>query len=228
MGAKKLSCLRNRLRASFVGPHYEKMVKVKICGITNLEDAQTAVDYGAEVLGFIFYPKSPRRVTVRTVKEITRALPPFVLTVGVFVNETVETIRKTVQQCGLSLVQLHGDESPEFCDRLDFRAIKAIRVSGPEDLKRIQDYKVQGVLLDSYHPDFYGGTGDPIDWKVLQSLSIDKPVLLSGGLTPENIRQAIQTVSPYGVDVCSGVEEKPGKKSPEKIKLFIKNAKEIL
>ncbi|MHB8483804.1 MAG: phosphoribosylanthranilate isomerase [Nitrospiria bacterium] len=204
------------------------MIKLKICGMTNLADAQMAVLYGADALGFIFYPKSPRRVMVQTVKEIIQALPPFVTTVGVFVNETVETIRETVQQCGLSVVQLHGDESPEFCKRLGFRVIKAIRVSGPEDLKRIGEYDVQGILLDAYHPDFYGGTGMPMNWNNLRGIGGGKPVILSGGLTPENVQRAIQTVSPYGVDVCTGVEESPGKKSPEKMKLFIKNAKETL
>ncbi|MBI1820732.1 MAG: phosphoribosylanthranilate isomerase [Nitrospirae bacterium] len=202
------------------------MVRVKICGMTSLADAQTAVLYGADALGFIFYQKSPRGVSVQKVKEIIQALPPFVLTVGVFVNETAETIRETVRQCGLSLVQLHGDESPEFCGKLDLRIIKAIRVSRLEDLKRIEEYDVQGILLDAYHPDFYGGTGRTMDWKVLQGIGKEKPIILSGGLTPENVRQAIQTVSPYGLDVCTGVEEKPGKKDPEKIRLFIKKAKE--
>ena len=201
------------------------MIRVKICGITNLADAQTAVLYGADALGFIFYQKSPRGVTVQTVKEIIRALPPFVVTVGVFVNEMVKTIRETVDQCRLSLAQLHGDETPEFCGELNMRVIKALRVSGPEELKRIQDYEVSGILLDSYHPDYYGGTGAAIDWQILKSFSKEKIIILSGGLTPENVRQAIQTVSPYGVDVSSGVEEKPGKKDPEKVKLFIQNAK---
>jgi phosphoribosylanthranilate isomerase len=201
------------------------MVKVKICGITNLEDAKSAAEVGADAIGFIFYRESPRYIPVQKAADIIRAIPPFVLTVGVFVNETPEIIHEAVKRCSLSLVQLHGDETPEFCRSLNLRAIKAIRVFKEEDLNPIDSFPVEGILIDSYQPGQFGGTGMAINWKILKGISKNRPVILSGGLTPQNVEEAIETVSPYAVDVSSGVEKEPGKKDREKMKQFIQNAR---
>jgi phosphoribosylanthranilate isomerase len=204
------------------------MVKVKICGITNLEDAKNAAEVGADAVGFIFYKESPRYIPVQKAADIIRAISPFVLTVGVFVNETPEIIHEAVKRCSLSLVQLHGDETPEFCGSLNLRAIKAIRVFKEEDLKPIDAFPVEGILVDSYQPGQFGGTGLAINWKILTGISKKKPVILSGGLTPQNVEEAIKTVSPYAVDVSSGVEKEPGKKDREKMKQFIQNARGMI
>lgn len=201
------------------------MVKVKICGITNLEDALAAVEEGADALGFIFYPKSPRYISFQKAGEIVSSLPPFVSTVGVFVNEAEETIRQAAGEAFLSLIQLHGEESPEFCKNLGLRVIKAIRLSRTEDLNRVKTYSVQGILFDSYHEDQYGGSGKSFNLDLLRGFSAEMPVIVSGGLTPENIREVLHQVSPYAVDVSSGVENSPGKKNREKMKRFIQNAK---
>ena len=190
-------------------------VKVKICGITNLADASTAVELGADALGFIFAP-SPRQIAPQKVREIIRAIPPFVKTVGVFVNETPATIREVRRHCGLDLVQLHGDESPVFCDELMPYTIKALRIkaeSSPQTGRAYQG-KVRALLLDTYSKEKAGGTGKTFDWNL--AIKIKKmgfPIILSGGLAPSNIVAAIHTVRPYAVDVNSGVEECPGKKS---------------
>lgn len=201
------------------------MTKVKICGITNLDDARAALEEGADAIGFVFYPQSHRYISFEKAAEIVRSLPPFVPTVGVFVNETEKTVLEAVRKASLSLAQLHGDETPEFCKALGLRVIKAIRVSLPEDITRIKKYLVQGILLDSYHRDLYGGTGQSFNWDFLKDSLFEIPIILSGGLTPENVRAAIDRVSPYAVDVSSGVETSPGKKSREKMKQFIRNAK---
>jgi phosphoribosylanthranilate isomerase len=198
-------------------------VKVKICGITNLEDASIAVELGADALGFIFAP-SPRRIAPQTAREIIRAVPPFVKTVGVFVNEAPATIREVMQHCGLDLVQLHGDESPAFCDELMPYTIKALRIKDESSLQTSQPYhgKVRALLLDTYSKEKAGGTGKTFDWNL--AIKIKKmgiPIILSGGLGPSNIDLAIHTVRPYAVDVNSGVEKCPGKKSHTLIKALM-------
>ncbi len=190
-------------------------VKVKICGITNLEDASIAVELGANALGFIFAP-SPRQITSQKARAIIRAIPPFVKTVGVFVNEAPATIKEVMQHCGLDLVQLHGDESPGFCDELMPCTIKALRIKDESSLQTSQPYhgKVRALLLDTYSKEKAGGTGKTFDWNL--AIKIKKmgiPIILSGGLGPSNIDLAIHTVRPYAVDVNSGVEARPGKKS---------------
>ena len=190
-------------------------VKVKICGITNLEDASIAVELGADALGFIF-ASSPRRIAPQTARAIIRAVPPFVKTVGVFVNEAPATIREVMQHCGLDLVQLHGDESPALCEELMPCTIKALRIKDESSLQTIQLYhgKVRALLLDTYSNEKAGGTGKTFDWEL--AIKIKKqgtPIIISGGLAPSNIVAAIHTVRPYAVDVNSGVEERPGKKS---------------
>ena len=191
-------------------------VKVKICGITNFKDAATAVELGASALGFIFAP-SPRQITPHKARSIIRDIPPFVKTVGVFVNEAPAFIRRVINDCGLDLVQLHGDEPPVLCDELMPYSIKALRVQNESSLQTGKAYhgKVRALLLDTYSEEKAGGTGKTFDWELAVKIKKQgSPLILSGGLAPSNIVSAIHTVRPYAVDVNSGVEERPGKKSP--------------
>ena len=203
----------------------DTQVKVKICGMTNLKDVKVAVDGGVDAVGFIFYKKSPRSVTMQAVREIVLELPPFVDSVGVFVNETAEQINKISDHCKLDRVQLHGDESPAFCKKIRRRVIKAIRVKDIQSLKKLSDYPVSSFLLDTFSEDQYGGTGKVFDWNLAYPAKKYGPIILAGGLTPINVHQAIQRIQPYGVDVCSGVESQPGIKDHKKMKAFIKNVK---
>ena len=200
-------------------------IKIKVCGMTSLEDTLVAVEAGADAVGFIFYKKSPRSVTIKTVREIVGELPPFIDAVGVFVNESVEQVNKIADRCKLDRIQLHGDESPAFCKKIRRRVIKAIRVKDLKSLKKLSDFRVNGFLLDSFSEDQRGGTGKVFDWILVHPAKKYGAVFLAGGLTPNNVRQAINRVKPYGVDVCSGVENLPGIKDHEKVKAFIKNAK---
>jgi phosphoribosylanthranilate isomerase len=191
-------------------------VNVKICGITNLTDARTAVRLGADALGFIFAP-SPRRIAPQTARKIIRALPPFVKTVGVFVNEAPASIRKVINDCGLDLVQLHGNESPDLCDELMPYTIKSLRIKDESSLQSARAYhgKVRALLLDTYSKEKIGGTGKTFDWNLaIKIKKIGIPIILSGGLGPSNIDLAIHTVRPYAVDLNSGIEAYPGKKNP--------------
>jgi len=201
-------------------------VKVKVCGTTRLEDALWAVECGADAIGFIFYKKSPRCVTAKTVKEICSQLPPFVHRVGVFVNEEAEKINRIAERCGLNVVQLHGDESPAFCKKIKSRVIKAVRVQNASSLKELSRYEVDGFLLDTFAKDQWGGTGKVFDWDLAWRATKAGPVILAGGLNPANVKEAIRTVQPYGVDVSSGVEASPGIKDPKKVKAFIKAVRE--
>jgi phosphoribosylanthranilate isomerase len=198
-------------------------VKVKICGITNLEDASIAVELGANALGFIFAP-SPRKITPQKARAIIRAIPPFVKTVGVFVNEAPATIREVMQHCGLDLVQLHGDESPALCDELMPCTIKALRIKDESNLQNSRAYhgKVRALLLDTYSKEKAGGTGKTFDWNLaIKIKEMGIPIILSGGIGPSNIDLAIHTVRPYAVDVNSAVEKYPGKKSHILIKALM-------
>ena len=197
-------------------------VKVKVCGTTRLKDALLAVECGADAIGFIFYKKSPRAVTVTTAKAICAKLPPFVNRVGVFVNETAEKINRIAERCGLDAVQLHGDESPALCKKIKCRVIKAVRVKDAASLKSLSRYEVDGFLLDTYKEDQWGGTGKVFDWELATRANKYGPVIIAGGLNPRNVKAAIQKVQPYGVDVSSGVEQAPGKKDPKKVKSFLK------
>ncbi len=203
----------------------DTQVKVKICGMTNLNDVKVAVDGGVDAVGFIFYKKSPRSVTMQTVREIVLELPPFVDSVGVFVDEKAEQINKIADHCNLDRVQLHGDESPAFCKKIRRRVIKAIRVKDIQSLKKLSDYPVNSFLLDTFSEDQYGGTGKVFDWNLAFPAKKYAPIILAGGLTPNNVRQAIQRIRPYGVDVCSGVESQPGIKDHKKMQAFLKNVK---
>ena len=203
----------------------DTQVKVKICGMTNLKDVKVAVDGGVDAVGFIFYKKSPRSVTMQAVRKIVLELPPFVDSVGVFVNETAEQINKIADRCNLDRVQLHGNESPAFCKKIRRRVIKAIRVKDIQSLKKLSDYPVSSFLLDTFSEDQYGGTGRVFDWNLAYPAKKYGPIILAGGLTPNNVRQAIQRIQPYGVDVCSGVESQPGIKDHKKMQTFLKNVK---
>lgn len=195
--------------------------RIKICGITNLDDALSAVESGADALGFVFVAESRRYVDPDIAREIIQHLPPMVTVVGVFVNEKIETVREIGRHCSLDLLQFHGMESPEYCEWYPQRVIKAFRVKDQSSIKEIRKYKVHGYLLDSYSEKGFGGTGSPFDWSLARKVSPLLPVLLAGGLDPENVGQAIEQVRPYGVDVSSGVESSAGNKDPEKIHGFI-------
>jgi phosphoribosylanthranilate isomerase len=190
-------------------------LKVKICGITEKEDALSAVNLGADALGFIFAP-SPRQISADEARRIIKDIPPFVKTVGVFVNQETTTIREHINYCALDLVQLHGDESPEFCRELMPYTIKAFRIKDDSSLQMCMGYQAdaRSLLLDTYAKDKVGGTGKTFDWQLAVKIKeTGLPVILSGGLGPSNIEEAIRVVRPYAVDVNSGVEERPGKKS---------------
>jgi len=199
------------------------MVQVKICGITSLADAMLAAAAGADLLGFNFYPPSPRYVEPRLVREILGELSSaFQITpVGVFVNESAARVREISAQSGVSLVQLHGDESPEFCRELGLRTIKAVRVASAEDAEKAAGYEVEALLVDSKTPVF-GGSGIRPDWRLAERIARRFPrVILAGGLTPDNVAAAIAAVKPWGVDAASGVEKEPGVKDLELVRKFI-------
>ena len=202
--------------------------KIKICGITNLEDAQVAVHAGADALGFIFFSQSPRVVEHTVVKTIVNQLPPFVLPIGVFVNEEQCVVRNIMEECRLGLAQLHGDETPSYCETLGRPVLKGIRLRDRGSFLALAEYKgrsgVRGFVLDAFSESAYGGTGKVADWGLAAEATKAAPILLAGGLSPENVQEAIQKVQPYGVDVSSGVEASPGKKDPIKVQAFIRAA----
>jgi len=197
------------------------MIKIKICGITNLDDALAATGAGADALGFNFYKKSPRYVEPEKAAEIIHQLPPFVMPVAVFVNEREEKIRDIQFTTGIKVLQFHGDERPEFCDRFASRVIKAFQVKDKDSLKHMAHYHVGALLLDSYREDLRGGTGETFDWHLAVVAKTFGRVILAGGLTPENVAEAVKLVQPYGVDVAGGVEKEQGTKDHAKIKKFI-------
>jgi len=200
--------------------------RVKICGITNPEDALHAVACGADALGFVFYPGSPRYVTPDMARHIITVLPPLVTLVGLFVDETPQHIRETVEFCGLNTVQLHGDEVPEQCSYPPCRVIKALRLKQQMPAEVFSAYKVAALLLDAYIPDRFGGTGHLCDWEQAAIVAARHRVILAGGLNSENVATAVRQVRPFGVDVSSGVEQQPGVKDPGKVARFIRAAKE--
>ncbi len=199
--------------------------RVKICGITNLEDALQAVEAGADALGFVFYRKSPRCVSAEQVRDITAQLPPFVARVGLFVNALPEWIEQTMDVAGLNLIQLHGDETPEQCHFSRYPVVKALRVKDAGSLIGADAYPVAGLLLDAWSDDAYGGTGHSFDWQLARNLTAARPLILAGGLNPDNVAAAVRTVEPYAVDVSSGVELEPGRKDHEKVRKFIEQVR---
>ena len=206
---------------------FQPRIKIKVCGTTNLKDALFAVDSGADAIGFIFCKKSPRYILQKEAKDIVVKLPPFVETVGVFVNETSDKVNRIAEQCKLTAIQLHGDESPAFCRRIKRRVIKAFRVRDANSFKGMANYDVSGFLLDSYNDESRGGTGKTFDWNLALRAKKQGPIILAGGLNPYNVYTAIHRVKPYGVDVCSGVEKSPGIKDSAKMDEFIKSVRKF-
>jgi phosphoribosylanthranilate isomerase len=200
--------------------------KVKICGITNAEDAAAAVDAGADALGFVFYRKSPRYIEPTLARQIIMSLPPLVIPVGVFVDEDQQTVRNLMDDCGLTIAQLHGNESATYCKELGRTVLKALRMKDRSTFLALAEYRgragVRGFVLDAFSDQAYGGTGQVIDWQLAAEVGKAAKILLAGGLTADNVEQAIQTVHPYGVDVSSGVEQSPGMKDHEKMRAFIR------
>ncbi|GFO54742.1 N-(5'-phosphoribosyl)anthranilate isomerase [Geomonas sp. Red276] len=187
-----------------------------------------AAQAGADALGFIFFEKSPRFLDTEKAASIISSLPPFIQVVGLFVNAPLEFVNETADRCRLDIVQLHGDESPEYCRQVRRRVMKAFRVRGMESLATMPDYRVAGFVLDAYSPNAYGGTGDRFDWECAVAAKSHGPIVLAGGLEPENVASAVAQVAPYGVDVSSGVELSPGVKDPEKVRSFIRRAKGLV
>lgn len=213
--------------------------RVKICGITSVEDALAAANAGADAIGLVFYKPSPRCIDIATARNIINAVGPFVTTVALFVDEEVAVINGILNEIPLQLLQFHGDESPEFCEQFSRPYLKALRMKPDVDIFQVaSEYtSAQGLLLDAYRPGVPGGTGETFDWDRvpqakdnLASVSADQipPILLAGGLTPENVQQAVQQTKPYAVDVSGGVESSPGKKDSQKILDFIRKAKTSL
>jgi phosphoribosylanthranilate isomerase len=197
------------------------MTKIKICGVTSLNDAKIAVDYGADAIGFVF-AESVRKISKEKAKAIVRKLPPFVTFVGLFVNETPKNIENICRYCCLNAVQLHGNEPPSSIDKLRrYKVIKAFRIKNERDIDPIKKYISDAVLLDGYAENKMGGSGTSFDWKIVKKLKTSRPVIIAGGLTHLNVSSAIKIAKPYGVDVSSGVEVKPGKKDRKLIKKFI-------
>jgi len=199
------------------------MIRIKICGITNLEDALLAAELGADALGFIFYSKSPRKVEPETAREIIAHLPPFVTAVGVFVDEDAGVVQDLAAKVGLDWVQLHGQESPDYCRSLGRRVIKGFRIRDENSLMELEPYRdaVQALLLDTYKPGQVGGTGEVFDWHLAREARKYGRIILAGGLTAENVAQAITIASPAAVDAASGTEAAPGRKDPEKLRAFL-------
>jgi phosphoribosylanthranilate isomerase len=201
-------------------------VKVKICGVTTLGDAQTAVQAGADAVGLMFYSGSPRHIEMETAREIARNLPSSVIRVGVFVDPNPSDVFAAIQICGLNLLQFHGAETPQFCQQFGVMTMKAFRVRNAESLTPLTAFTTDAFLLDSYVPDKPGGTGETFNWDLaVEAKKFGRPIFLAGGLTPENIAAAIRAVQPFAVDVSSGVEISPGRKDPEKIRAFIAAAR---
>ena len=197
-------------------------VKVKVCGIRSLEEAQASIDAGADALGFNFWSRSPRYIAPEAAHEIVARLPPLVANIGVFVNEARERIEAIASDLRLAAVQLHGDESPEFCAGITAaKTIKAIRVTEDFAPQSIRRYSVSMILLDTGIAGSYGGTGRTFDWSVAAECARLSPIILAGGLTTENIGEAISTVRPAAIDVCSGVEAEPGRKDLVKLRNFM-------
>jgi phosphoribosylanthranilate isomerase len=203
------------------------MTAVKICGITRGEDALAAAHYGARAIGFVFFRGSPRYVATSQAAQIVRALPPFVTPVGLFVDATAEEVRATASSTGVQLLQFHGDEAPEFCAQFGLPYVKAVRVRpGVDLLQYARDHRMAcGLLFDAFSKDAYGGTGSSFDWSLIPR-NMPLPVILSGGLTPANVAQAVRAVRPWAVDVSSGVESAPGVKDAARIAAFMSGVRD--
>ena len=204
-------------------------VTVKICGITSEADALAAAEAGADAIGLMFYEGSPRHVTLEQAKAISAALPQHVIRVGVFVNAEEAFVHQALTECMLNILQFHGDETPEECSRYPVMTLKAFRVQGEETLAELEAYPSAGYLLDAYVKDALGGTGATFNWDLaVRAQEFGKPIFLAGGLTPENVAEAVRKVQPFGVDASSGVEIEPGRKDAEQMRTFVAAAKGAL
>ena len=202
--------------------------RVKICGVTNVADAQMAAESGADMIGLMFYEHSPRHITLATAVEISRALPPFVMRVGVFVNPDEALVPRAIAECGLNLLQFHGDEPSDFCTQFGVMCMKAIRVRDEASLQQLENFHTNAFLLDAHSKSGLGGTGEKFNWDLaVEAQKFGKPIFLAGGLTPENVAEAVKKVKPFAVDVSSGVESAPGKKDTAKVRAFIAAAKSV-
>jgi phosphoribosylanthranilate isomerase len=202
--------------------------QVKICGITSVADAQAAAEAGADLIGLMFYEGSPRHISLATAAEISRSLSPFVQRVGVFVNPSEELVLRAIGECGLNLLQFHGDESSDFCTQFGLMSLKALRVRDAESLRQLEHFNTDAFLLDAYSKSGLGGTGETFNWDLaVAAQKFGKPIFLAGGLTPENVADAVRKVRPFAVDVSSGVESSPGKKDAAKVRAFIQAAKAV-
>lgn len=199
------------------------MTLIKICGITNKIDAVDAAGLGVDMLGFVFYKNSKRYVEAKTVRQIADELPDSIAKVGVFVDEDKSKVLEIAEEAGLDTLQFHGNETPSYCAGFkdDYKVIKAFRLKDKNDIKSANEYDVDFYLFDTYKSDSIGGTGETFDWKLLKDFEFLKPVILSGGLNPGNVKRALSEVVPYGVDVSTGVERSPGKKDIELMKKFV-------
>ena len=196
--------------------------RIKICGITNVEDGVAAAEAGADMIGLMFYERSPRHISFATAAEVSRALSPFIVKVGVFVNPDEDTVMRAINDCGVTLLQFHGEETPGFCTQFGAMSMKAFRIKDAASLEALPNYPTDAWLLDAYSPDAHGGTGAKFNWELaIEAKNLGRPIFLAGGLTPENVGDAVQTVQPFGVDVSSGVESAPGKKDHAKVRAFI-------
>jgi len=203
--------------------------QVKICGVTNVADALAAAEAGADMIGLNFYEKSPRCLSLATAAEISRALSPFVLRVGVFVNPDEAQVMEAIAACGLNLLQFHGDEASDFCTQFGLMSVKALRVRDAESLQALEKFSTDAFLLDAYSKSGLGGTGEKFNWDLaVAAQKFGKPIFLAGGLTPENVADAVKQVRPFAVDVSSGVESAPGKKDAAKVRAFIAAAKSAI
>jgi len=202
--------------------------RVKICGITSVADGLAAAEAGADLIGLMFFEGSPRRVTLAQASEISHVLPPFLLRVGVFVNPSPDLVLQAISECHLSMLQFHGDEASDFCTQFGLMSMKAIRIRDEASLTQLGNYHTEALLLDAYSPKGLGGTGEKFNWELaVATQRFGKPIFLAGGLTPENVAEAVRIVRPFGVDVSSGVESSPGKKDPGKMNAFITAAKSV-
>jgi len=201
--------------------------RIKICGITRLEDAKASVRAGCDALGFVFYKESPRYIALDAFKVIVKELPPFVTKTGLFVNADPAEIEEAIQSGLVNVLQFHGDETPDFCRQFNFPYIKAVAVSSSVDLiQYAKDFHdAEALLLDAYHEHLKGGTGQTFDWNLIPQ-SLSKPIVLAGGLHVDNVKEAIKKVKPYAVDVSGGVEESKGIKNSLKIQAFIKETQD--
>jgi len=199
-------------------------VRVKICGITSLEDALICQKYGADALGFIFYPQSPRYISPKNAKEITAALSPFILKIGVFVNESAEKVNQNAETAGLSMIQLHGDESPEFTGKIKYPVLKAFRINAGFDFAQLEHYSNCSFLLDSFRQEVFGGTGHSFDWQLIPE-KLKHKIILAGGVSLENVEEIYWKIKPAAVDISSSLEHSPGKKNHTKVKEFLTTVK---